>query len=147
MAMSSALPAPTVAEARRMDLIVQAGCICCWEFAEFGTPCEVHHLTIGEHHGAPRRGHAFTLGICGWHHRGERPLPLALRLGRPPTAQLLTELVGPSYARTPNAFREVFGGDEVLLRLQSRRLAEVAATYLIHPGRYADPALPGGLAP
>ena len=27
------------------------------------------------------------------------------------------------------------------------RLAEVAATYLIHPGRYADPALPGGFAP
>lgn len=144
---STGLPAPTVAESRRMDLIVQGGCICCWEFAELGTPCEVHHLTIGEHHGAPRRGHAFTVGICGWHHRGERPLPLCLRLQRPPTAIYLTELVGPSYARTPNDFRRAFGGDDVLLALQSRRLAVVAATYVIHPGRYADPVLPGGFAP
>lgn len=143
------LPAPTVAEARRLDLIVLGGCICCWAYAELGTPCEVHHLTVGEHHGQVRRGHAFTLGICAWHHRGQRPLPLVLAAGlqRAPSPELMADLVGPSYAIEPNAFRREFGGDEVLLQVQSRRLAEVAAQFVVHPGRYADPALPGGFAP
>lgn len=140
------LPAPTVAEARRMDLIALGGCICCWEFAEIEALCEVHHLTTGEHHGQLRRGHAFTVGLCPWHHRGAIQLGDSLSRLRHAPGQL-ANLVGPSYARQPNAFREAFGGDDALLRLQSLRLAQVAATYLIHPGRYADPVMPGGFAP
>ena len=147
MALGTGLPAPTVAESRRMDLIVEGGCICCWEFAELGVPCEVHHLTEGGHHGQLRRGHAFTVGLCGWHHRGSWDYATWEAIGRPAGKVYASAAVGPSYARTPNAFREAFGGDDVLLQLQSRRLIQVAATYLIHPGRYADPALPGGLAP
>ena len=139
------LPAPTVAQARRMDLIGEGGCICCWEFAELATPCEVHHLTIGEHHGAPRRGHAYTLGLCAWHHRGRRPLSCGAQPS--PSRQQLLHLVGPSYAETPNDFRRVFGGDDALLVLQSQRLIVVASHYLIHPGRYADPVSPGGFRP
>jgi hypothetical protein len=139
------LPAPTVAQARRMDLIGEGGCICCWAFAELATPCEVHHLTIGEHHGAPRRGHAYTLGLCAWHHRGRRPLSCGAQPS--PSRQQLLHLVGPSYAETPNDFRRVFGGDDALLVLQSQRLIVVASTYLIHPGRYADPVSPGGFRP
>jgi hypothetical protein len=144
---STNLPAPTVAEALRMRLIVEGGCICCWEYAELGVPCEVHHLTIGGHHGAPRRGHAFTVGLCVWHHRGNAPLPQAFGIHVSPTAAYLHELVGPSYARLPGTFRDTFGGDDALLRLQSLRLARVAGSYLIHPGRYADPHRPGGFAP
>jgi RecA-dependent nuclease len=109
-------PAPTKAEAKRMDLIPEAGCLACWIVTGRLVACEVHHLTIGGKHGAPRRGHAFTVGLCGWHHRGIPPLR-----------------AGPSYAREPSAFRRQFGDDAALLQLQSRRLAVVAATYLIRP--------------
>lgn len=146
MGMSSALPAPTRAEQLRMDLITQGGCITCWAFAEVGCVCEVHHLTIGGKHGAPRRGHAYTLGLCPWHHRGAIDPAQAQRLGVYTPAGM-AELVGASYARLPVLFRTTFGRDDALLRIQSRRLEQVAASYLIHPGRYADPALPGGFAP
>lgn len=141
------LQAPTVAEARRMDLVAQAGCICCWAFAELGVPCEVHHLTIGGHHGAPRRGHAFTVGICGWHHRGAWNYATWEAIGRPAGKVYAAAAVGPSYALQPNSFRRVFGNDDALLMLQSERLAQMAASFVIHPGRYADPALPEGFAP
>ena len=147
MAMSSALPAPTVAEARRMDLIVQGGCICCWDFAELGSACEVHHLTEGGKHGQPRRGHAFTLGLCPWHHRGVVDGYAARLLGEDVSPAILLDRVGPSYAQQPSAFRREFGGDDRLLELQSARLVIVCAQYLIHPGRYADPARTGGFAP
>jgi hypothetical protein len=136
--MWSALPAPTKAEKLRMDLIVEGGCVCCLQFAGLVCLCEVHHLTVGGKHGAPRLGHAHTVGLCVWHHRGNPyPWPEATMAG----------LVGPSYAREPSEFRRVFGGDEGLLRLQSARLAVVVSWYLIPPGRYADPALPGGFGP
>lgn len=134
MTFGSALPAPTKAEALRMALVVEAGCICCWAWAQLATPCEVHHLTVGGKHGAPRRGHAFTIGACPWHHRG---------VGSP----ALEAQVGPSYAAAPLPFRRAFGGDGRLLEIQSGRLAAVASTYLISRGRYADPVLPGGLSP
>lgn len=121
------LPAATKAEALRMRLIVEGGCICCWEFAEVATPCEVHHLTVGGKHGQLRRGHRFTVGICPWHHRGEAQMPATVMAG----------LVGPSYARQPLAFRQLFGDDEQLLRLQGLRLQQVHDSYLISPGVYA----------
>lgn len=138
MAMSSALPAPTKAEALRMRLIVECGCIACWWFAERTAWCEVHHLTVGGKHGAPRLGHAFTVGLCLWHHRGQ--------LGSLSARSMAREF-GPSYAIEPALFRRRVGRDEGLLRLQSRRLADVVATYVLSPGRYADPHLPGGLSP
>lgn len=118
-------PAPTKAEALRHTLIAEGGCICCWAFGEFHTPCEIHHLTIGGHHGQKRRGHAFTVGICTWHHRGG------------PAGMIFS--YGPSYALTPNKFREVFGDDDALLAMQARRLRQVHDSYLISPGKYACP--------
>lgn len=126
MALASSLPAPTKAERLRMDLIVQAGCICCWAAGQIFTACEVHHLTEGGKHGAPRLGHAYTIGLCPWHHRG---------VG---VARAWTHL-GPSYAREPVWFRERFGGDAALLRLQADLLADLAASFVIHPGKYACP--------
>lgn len=131
-----------------MRLIGEAGCICCWEYAELGTACEVHHLTSGGHHGQVRRGHAYTVGLCGWHHRGAIDLDWIPRHARRRISlESLAEEFGPSYALEPNEFRRTFGGDPTLLILQSHALARVARTYVIHPGRYADPARPSGFAP
>ena len=116
-------PAPTKAEAKRMDLIPEAGCLACWQVLHLVVLCEVHHLTVGGKHGAPRLGHAFTVGLCCWHHRGEAAGGIvASRL-----------MLGPSYAREPFAFRERFGRDDRLLVLQAERLDVLASTYLIRP--------------
>ena len=112
-------PAPTKAEQVRMDLIPECGCLACWQILLRKIVCEVHHLTVGGKHGAPRLGHAFTIGLCDWHHRG--------------VGSGLRAEFGPSYAREPFAFRERFGRDDRLLVLQAERLAVVAATYLIRP--------------
>lgn len=124
MSFGTSLPNPTKAEALRHDLIREGGCICCWIYAELHTPCEVHHLTVGGKHGAPRRGHAFTLGICVWHHRGVGSTSLIAS-------------VGPSYHHTPRKFREVFGNDDELMIVQARVLRRVHNSYLISPGIYA----------
>lgn len=121
---SNSLPNPTKAEALRHRLIVEGGCIACWLYAELHTPCEVHHLTTGGKHGQLRRGHAFTIGICPWHHRG---------VGR----TSLIASVGPSFFHTPRTFREVFGTDDELLVVQAKILRQVHGTYLISPGIYA----------
>lgn len=116
-----------MAEQLRFRLIGEAGCLACFLFAGRFAHCEVHHLTIGGKHGAKRRGHRFTIGLCGWHHRGELSQ----------SAETLEALLGPSYARTPSKFRTVIGDDAALLLLQGHRLAQVAASYLCSPGEYA----------
>lgn len=125
------LPAPTRAESLRMDLIVDGGCLACAAFAELFVPCEVHHLTVGGKHGAPRLGHSFTVGLCCWHHRGV-PWPDW-------QAHRVENLVGPSYALTPSRFRAVYGGDRVLMALQRLKLREVADRYFPPRGVWADP--------
>lgn len=135
MGFMSSLPAPTCAEAIRMRLITEGWCIACWHLVERTSLCEVHHLTVGGKHGAPRRGHAFTVGLCIWHHRGV--------LGSL-SARHMADEFGPSYAIQPALFRRLMGRDEGLLRIQSHRLKVVCASYVRHPGRYADPHVPGG---
>lgn len=123
--MISALPGPLKGEALRMRLIAEGHCVCCVAFANVFCFPEVHHLTMGGRHGAPRLGHAFTVGLCGWHHRGVGNASLVLTLG-------------PSYARQPAPFRARWS-DTQLLVLQAAELARVVSTYLIHPGPYACP--------
>lgn len=137
MAMSSG-PAPTVAEALRMRLIGEGYCIACAAAGRFGVLCEVHHLTTGDRHGQVRLGHAYTVGLCGWHHRGELPLELALRLGRGARRVMTIEL-GPSFAHDPVEFRERYGGIPGLLQLQAAEIARVVRTYVIPPRGYACP--------
>lgn len=137
MGMSSG-PAPTRAEALRMRLIGEGCCIACIAEGAFGTACEVHHLTSGDHHGQVRLGHAYTVGLCGWHHRGELPLDLAMAMGHNATARIAAEL-GPSFAKEPNAFRKRYGGIPNLLKLQAAELARVCRTYVIPPRGYACP--------
>lgn len=136
---AAGLPAPTKAEALRMDLITQGRCVACWAFALIDSLCEVHHLTTGGKHGAPRLGHAFTVGLCTWHHRGDLPLGLIQSMGNRRAQEWVADRCGPSYAKVPTAFREAFDGDAGLLQLQARELRRVHDSFLISPGVYACP--------
>lgn len=101
---------PTKAQAARFELIREKGCVACQSVDLHRLP-EIHHLTIGGKHGQKRRGHDFTIGLCGWHHRGDTAF------GNPELARLT---YGPSYALEPRAFRETFGQDDYLLAYQNR---------------------------
>ena len=64
--MHSRAKSPTKAEKRRMTAIAEIGCVCCRMDKMGFRPAEVHHLLDG----GVRRGHAFTVGLCDFHHRG-----------------------------------------------------------------------------
>lgn len=101
---------PTTEQVARFEAIHHFGCIAC-RMRGLTTPAEIHHLTIGGRHGQKRRGHDFSVGLCPWHHRGEPMFALS---------HILCECrFGPSYAREPRRFREVFGQDDELLARQN----------------------------
>lgn len=94
---------PTKAEAARMARLKEMGCIVC--FGNGGKnwpPAEVHHLLSGN----KRRGHAFTIPLCPWHHRGDHT-----GFG----SKFLTATLGPSLARQSKRFHETYGDDDSLL--------------------------------
>lgn len=102
---------PSLAQCARFDDIHEIGCIACIRKTGLAMPCEIHHLTTGGRHGQKRLGHDHTVGLCPWHHRGMRPETIS-------RAQMAARF-GPSYADEPRRFREVFGNDDVLLKLQN----------------------------
>lgn len=82
----------------------EIGCIVCLDRGLGYVPCEKHHLlTTGRHGTGKRRGETYTVGLCPYHHRG---------IGAPDAA------LGPSYAREPRRFRELYP-DEWLLDRQN----------------------------
>lgn len=85
------------------------GCIVCRDRRLGFVPCEKHHLlTTGRHGTGKRRGEQATVGLCQYHHRG---------IGTP------TPLLGPSYAREPRRFRELYP-DSWLLETQNALIVE-----------------------
>lgn len=110
---SKSLPKASPEQVRRFELLRRNGCHLCrmLDYSPQAGVTEVHHLTVGGKHGAPRMGHDFTIPLCGWHHRG------VIRPGtRGFDADYMATLYGPSYALTPKAFRREYGDDLVLLR-------------------------------
>ena len=107
--------APTKEQQARFDAIKAIGCIVCRMRGMHSVPCEIHHLTVGGKHGQKRRGHDFTIGLCGYHHRG---LPLW---------HIERFDAGPSYALEPRRFREVFGQDDALLAYQDELIGALQA--------------------
>ena len=105
---------PTKAQAARFAALREHGCIAC-HMRGIDVVGEIHHLTVGGKHGQKRRGHDFTICLCAWHHRGE------------PTHLTAIYDLGPSYAREPRRFREVFGNDDALLAYQESLLTRNAA--------------------
>ncbi len=109
---------PTIAQQQRMDAIKDIGCIVCGALGHGFMPCQVHHLLVGGKHGQKRRGHAFTIGLCPWHHVGEP-------MGGFSHSEC-ADRYGPSYARQPRRFRQEIGSDDYLLDLQNTLLEQHA---------------------
>jgi hypothetical protein len=109
---------PTKAQIERFEAIHRLGCVAC-RMRGLVRPTEVHHMTIGGRHGQKRRGHDETIGLCEYHHRGVFPEGWGKE-------QTLSRL-GPSYAREPRRFREVFGQDDALLQNQNDLIARLGA--------------------
>lgn len=113
---------PTAAQQRRIDKIKDPdpmtgpGCLVARILGLKWLPAELHHLTVGGHHGQKRRGHDFTIGLNSWSHRGEPVCGWSI--------EECERRLGPSYARNPNAFRERFGRDDELLALQNELIGE-----------------------
>lgn len=100
--MKSSLPAATKAEKARFEKLFNFGCAACHVRMLGWQAPEMHHLLSG----GRRRGHAFTVPLCPWHHRG-----YAGEHG----VHAMTQIFGPSMAREPKKFRAEFGTDDELL--------------------------------
>lgn len=97
----------------RDALIRDVGCIVAHIRGLGYVPCEKHHLlSTGLHGNGKRRGERYTIGLSCWSHRGI-PLPGW-------SEERCREVLGPSYALEPRAFRETFGQDDYLLTYQNR---------------------------
>ena len=95
--MKTALPNPTKAESRRMEIIKsEIGCIASWIDGLPYTPCEIHHLMDT----GRRRGHAFTIGLTPDQHQGNNGIHKAKR-----------------------SFREKYGTDDELLKMTNDLIA------------------------
>lgn len=112
----SCLGKPSAEQERRWDAMRALGCLTCWmrDGMSADDVTEVHHLTLGGKHGAPRLGHSYTVALCRWCHRGVKP--------HHHTAQEMETYFGPSYAYTPRTFRREYGDDQALLDAQQERL-------------------------
>ena len=112
---------PTASDQARFEQIRAIGCIACLRSLGRGFGrTEVHHLLVGGKHGQKRRGHAFTIGLCGWHHQGNRPHGMHERDGR--------KAYGPSYKLHARAFRQEYGQDDELLTYQNALIARRMAS-------------------
>lgn len=109
---------PTKAQEARFLAIQMLGCIVCRKHKRIFRAAEIHHLTVGGRHGQKRRGHDYTIGLCGWHHRG------ANAFGNP---DLGLKTYGPSYALHARQFRETYGSDDQLLAYQNELIERKAA--------------------
>lgn len=95
----------TADDAERFVAIKSLGCICCVKLGlpmQCG-PTEAHHLLSG----GRRRGHADSIPLGTWHHRG---VPW-----RTLNSRQMTEAFGPSLANGSKPFRAKFGTDDELL--------------------------------
>lgn len=112
--------APTKAQAARIEAVKLGPCMACLVLVERGElerfkadgPCDAHHIKSGN----IRRGHDYTIGLCGWHHRQI--------VDWAHTHADMREAYGPSLMDGSRKFREAFGSDDELLERQNKWLAE-----------------------
>lgn len=55
-------------ERAHLDKISRLGCIVCRMLGLGDTPCEIHHIRIGQGIGM-RASNFNAIGLCPWHHR------------------------------------------------------------------------------
>lgn len=91
----------------RFEKLKALGCIACRKQGRISFPVDIHHLNLGGRAGNKRRGDAYTIPLCLWHHRGV--------VGSPRATVQTRQLLGPSLAKQSKAFRAQYGTDEELL--------------------------------
>lgn len=113
--MKSSLPKPTMAEANRIPLVMDLGCLPCASVGYFGaTKKDCHHLLSGNR----RMGHWYTLCLCKGHHVGQWTADQHILM-------LDEQRVAISDGR--KAFRRVYG-TEIDLWLKTQHLLELDDT-------------------
>lgn len=115
---------PTVAQAKRFDAIRSNGCLACFinrlheptrkehNFQFCQMPIEIHHVLSG----GRRMGHDYTLGLCRWHHQGDKWPDITM------SATVASNTFGPSFGREPRRFREIYGQELDLLFWQNQMI-------------------------
>lgn len=93
-----------------MDAIKEVGCLLCLRNGIGWVLPEIHHLLSG----GRRRGHAETIGLCPWHHRGV--VPHGSRKSE------MENLHGPALWYGSKPFAAHWGSDDELLAEQNRNL-------------------------
>ncbi len=78
-------------------------------------PTEAHHQNSGGHAGQKRVGDHAQVPLCGWHHRGVRPVGMS--------CDAMTHLYGPSLALDSRQFRLAYGDDQAQLARTNTMLA------------------------
>lgn len=105
--MKHSTPSPSKADLKRFDKLHTLGCIAClFNDGRFRYP-EIHHLNLDGKAGQKRRGHAYTIPLCSWHHTG--------KIDDKHTSLEMAEKYGPSLAKQSKRFREKFGDDDYML--------------------------------
>jgi hypothetical protein len=100
----------TAAQRERFAQIKDGRCLACWIKGHVTIGCDAHHLLIG----GRRRGHDYSVALCGWHHR---MIPFD-----GVTGPQMRNLYGPSLMGGSKRFREAYGTDDELLALQERMI-------------------------
>ena len=93
------------------------GCTACSLFGRSSVPCEKHHLNEGDQPGRKRRGEAYTVGLCRWHHTGHCHCTGARR--KCVTCHMR---YGPSWWHHKREFIDTFGDGNALLEYQNERI-------------------------
>lgn len=99
----------------RSPLIRSLPCVCCAiEGKNQPSETEEHHLNSFGMHGKKRRGDAFSIPLCRYHHHGHLPAGM--------TADEALFHYGPSWKLSPKKFREQYHGDDFLLSITNNCL-------------------------
>jgi hypothetical protein len=93
------------------------GCTACALYGVYPLPVDKHHLNAHDQPGGKRRGEAYTVGLCRWHHTGHCFTTGAIT----DCPECMTRL-GPSWRHHKRAFINRFGDGDALLTEQNKRL-------------------------
>lgn len=103
----------------RSALILALPCLAC-EMEQVPQPnrTQEHHLNLGGKAGQKRRGNAYSVPLCAWHHVAHAPNGM--------TKARATFLYGPSLAGHSKLFRSLYGSDDSLLAKTNAQLTVAA---------------------
>lgn len=106
--MKSSLGSPTKEEKKKIRICTQEiGCVPCLLRGLGNNPADWHHVLRG----GRRVSHSHGFANCPYHHRGIIPLGF--------TEKQVKEVMGPSMAKNPKDFEEIFGTQDELIDVQN----------------------------